>query len=232
MTITDAMAAGGLADGYGGQRAFAGHRLRRQDGQRADHLQRSEEARWAPKGKATSKTTAGSSASRRAAIRKSWWPACLKAASTERLAARVASKVIKAYVEKQRSCQDAGGQGKRNCSPEPAGRSRRGVARGRRQDSRQDASRTLHGSNRWQDQAGSFGAGSGGSRQADSCRRSRNHRVARRDGPSRNRSRPRRLSRRRPATTPDAAAPASSQKKPAAEPTIAPAAAVVPGRQP
>ena len=114
--------------------------LKKQDGQ--------------PAKRASSRTTAGSSASRRGAIRRSWWRAVRRRRARSTLPLAPLRKVIKAYVEKQRTRPDAGGQSSGTAAGNQAGGSCRGVARGRRQESRQDAGRTFHGSSRWQDQAG------------------------------------------------------------------------------
>ena len=76
------------------------------------------------------------------------------------LAARVAAKVIKAYVDKQRSIQtqvaNAGGTAPGSKQAEVAAVWHEGDP----ETPRQDAGRTLHDCGRWQDQAGNRGPGS------------------------------------------------------------------------
>ena len=101
---------GGVAHRNGGERAAAGHRFCRQDGQRADHLQRAEEEDGPAEEQVQGqRLVRGRHAAAQSGDRGG--RACWKAVSTEPLPLALRRKVIKAYVEKQRTRADGGGQG-------------------------------------------------------------------------------------------------------------------------
>ena len=95
---------------------------------------------------------AGSWASRPAEIREIVVAVLLEERRARSLAARAAAQVIKAYVEKQRAFRPRWPKPTER-RQDQAGRSRRGLARGRRQESRQGASRPFHGHRRRQDRS-------------------------------------------------------------------------------
>ena len=98
--ITDAMARVLLPGGHGALGAHSGHRHRRQD--RIAQIVSLALQREARRTTTTSRRTAGSSDSRRAAIRKSSSACLFEGGEHGKLAARLATQVIKAYVDKQR----------------------------------------------------------------------------------------------------------------------------------
>ena len=105
VTITDAMAQVVSPGGTAASARSAGHRHRRKDGQRADGFQRTEEEDVGQREEHVTRTMGGSLASLRGVIPRLVVACLFEGGEHGALAARVASKVIKAYVEKQRNRQ-------------------------------------------------------------------------------------------------------------------------------